>query len=299
MKRWKHLRDAFAKSEKNDKESKKSGSKASKKRKYIFNDELLFLRKIYKERNTEESYNNEDGENNEEDDISLQEQEDSVQSVPTTATAETSATGSKVATHLKAPRRKPKKMDEVDLKIMKAIDTCGPEKQTDSKLAFFESLLPHVNKFDDNEWLQCQVECLQVISKIKNKKFATPPNPRQHDFNNPSTYQFQADAQPSNLNFTQQPYYGQMHHQAFSSNVHSQVSSTPSTYHVGPAEMPQVPRGAQPKSPAATSQRYVPHASKTKSPATLHYESSSQIFDDVDDDELSRASSVTVDFTEF
>lgn len=61
MKRWKYLRDAFAKSEKKDKESKKSGSQASKKRKYIFNDELQFLRKIYQDRNTEESYNNEDG----------------------------------------------------------------------------------------------------------------------------------------------------------------------------------------------------------------------------------------------
>lgn len=48
MKRWKHLRDAFAKSEKKDRESKASGSQATKKRKYIFNDELHFLKKIIK-----------------------------------------------------------------------------------------------------------------------------------------------------------------------------------------------------------------------------------------------------------
>lgn len=45
MKRWKHLRDAFAKAEKNVKENKTSGSQATKKRKYIFNDELQFLKK--------------------------------------------------------------------------------------------------------------------------------------------------------------------------------------------------------------------------------------------------------------
>lgn len=40
LKRWKNLRDSFAKSEKNMKEGKTSGSKARTKRKYIFTDEL-------------------------------------------------------------------------------------------------------------------------------------------------------------------------------------------------------------------------------------------------------------------
>ncbi|CAH1993878.1 unnamed protein product [Acanthoscelides obtectus] len=62
MKRWKHLRDAFIRSEKNCKQSKASVSQASKRKKYIFNDELQFLRKIYKEREIEESYDNEDEE---------------------------------------------------------------------------------------------------------------------------------------------------------------------------------------------------------------------------------------------
>ncbi|GBM24953.1 hypothetical protein AVEN_23478-1 [Araneus ventricosus] len=48
MKRWKNLRDAFSKAEKKTKEDKTSGSQASKKRKYIFNDELQFLKKYSK-----------------------------------------------------------------------------------------------------------------------------------------------------------------------------------------------------------------------------------------------------------
>ncbi|XP_054275338.1 uncharacterized protein LOC128996970 [Macrosteles quadrilineatus] len=305
MKRWKHLRDAFAKSEKKDKESKKSGSQASKKRKYIFNDELQFLRKIYQDRNTDESYNNEDGENKDDDDISLEEQEDSVQSVTSKVTpvVSTSATGIKETMQVKTPRRQHKKMDEVDLKIIKAIEKSEQEEKKDSKLSFFESLLPHLNKFNDNEWLQCQVEILQVISKMNNRYLQAPPPPpappapRHHELHNPPASQFQVIAQPQNFNFPQQPYYGQMHHQAYSSNMHSQVSPTPGAQLVQPVQVPQVPKGAQPKSTAVTSQRSLPQVSKPKSPVTLHYESFSQFFDD-DDGELSRASSSTIDFTE-
>lgn len=42
LKRWKNLRDSFAKSEKKMKEGKASGAQATRKRKYIFNEELQF-----------------------------------------------------------------------------------------------------------------------------------------------------------------------------------------------------------------------------------------------------------------
>lgn len=284
MKRWKHLRDAFVKCKKKDEESKQSGSQASKKRKYIFNDELQFLAKIYSERSTEESFSNEDGDNKDEDDVILEEQEDSVQLVSTKdgTVAETSAAGIKKPAQVKHNRKQHKKLDEVDLKIIKAIDNSQKEIKKDSKLSFFESLLPHVNKFNDNEWLQCQVEFLQVISKMNNRNPPPAPAPRNHDLYNQSTSQLQVPSHQSNFNCLQPPFYGQMHHQAYSpSIIDSQVNHT---------------HAVQPKSHPATSKSCFPQASKVKRPATVLYESCSQLFDD--DEELSCSSNTTVDFTQ-
>ena len=83
MKRWKNLRDAFAKSVKKERESNTSGSNAIKKRKYVFNYELQFLKKIYEERETTESFNVEGDDN-------LEAQTDSILQLPSENTAVTS-----------------------------------------------------------------------------------------------------------------------------------------------------------------------------------------------------------------
>ncbi|CAH2001408.1 unnamed protein product [Acanthoscelides obtectus] len=118
MERWKHLRDAFIRSEKNFKQSKASGSQASKRKKYIFNDELQFLRKIYKERETEESYDNED-------------EEIAGPSAASVLTEVTEIEGSTkaVVSKAKPPTRQHKKMDDVDLKILRAMEQTEPEKK--------------------------------------------------------------------------------------------------------------------------------------------------------------------------
>ncbi|CAH1982190.1 unnamed protein product [Acanthoscelides obtectus] len=118
MKRWKHLRDAFIRSEKNFKQSKAIGSQASKRKKYIFNDELQFLRKIYKERELEESYDNEDEE------IAGP----SAASVLTEVTEIEDSTKA-VVSKAKPPTRQHKKMDDVDLKILRTMEQTEPEKK--------------------------------------------------------------------------------------------------------------------------------------------------------------------------
>lgn len=55
FKEMENLRDSFAKSEKKMKEGKTSGSKAKTKRKYIFTDELQFLKKVYTGREVRQS----------------------------------------------------------------------------------------------------------------------------------------------------------------------------------------------------------------------------------------------------
>lgn len=271
MKRWKHLRDAFIKSQKNYKQSKASGSQAAKKKRYIFNDELQFLRKIYEERETEESYNSGDENNNVEE-----------LSAPTVPPAVTTVEGTTeaVVSNVKQRTRQHKKMDEVDLKILQALQKKEPEKQND-KLSFLESLLPHLNKFDDNQWLQCQMEFLQVISKIKN---SYPFMPQTHNIYNPPISQIQQFNQPSNIRLTQPFHVPQMHQQAFTTNIHSpQFTSTP-----------------QLTSSPITNVQNISNVPQQKSPATQHYENYSQVIRDENSQSLSPSlsSTTTIDFAE-
>ncbi|KAJ8945469.1 hypothetical protein NQ314_009221, partial [Rhamnusium bicolor] len=62
--------------------------------------------------------------------------------------------------------RKHRKPDEIELRIMKALESEKP----DNKMAFFNSLLPHLDTFDNNNFLQFQMGVLQLISNINEKK---------------------------------------------------------------------------------------------------------------------------------
>ncbi|KAI4467741.1 hypothetical protein MML48_2g00002995 [Holotrichia oblita] len=55
--------------------------------------------------------------------------------------------------------RKHKKPAEVELRFLKAIEG----EQPCSKMAFLQSLMPHMQKFDNEELLQFQMEVLKVM----------------------------------------------------------------------------------------------------------------------------------------
>lgn len=185
LKRWKNLRDSFAKSEKKMKECKASGSKATKKRKYIFTNEMQFLKKVYTGREVTDSHDNEecvieDGKDNDKDKIDPP-----------------------AASEKRAPTtRKHKKMDEVDIKIIQALNT--PKEKSNSSMLFFESLLPMIENFNRDEHIQLQIGVLNVISNIaKNQTQVSPhkgqPTPvvqqpapyYQQPYNVPGTSQLQ------------------------------------------------------------------------------------------------------------
>lgn len=182
LKRRKNLRDAFVKAEKKAKECKASGSKATKKRKYIFHEELRFLNKVYNERQTADSYNNVNNVNNQEDTT------DDIIEVSTVNKEVEKTTASK-----SSPKtRKRKKLDEIDLKILKALE----QEQPNSEMSFFQSLLPHIQQFNENGLLDFKMDVLQVISKINSKRatlnqtFSDPP-PLHYQYNNQPTYYYQ------------------------------------------------------------------------------------------------------------
>lgn len=57
-------------------------------------------------------------------------------------------------------------MDEIDLKIVKALKT--PKEKPNSSMLFFESLLPMIENFNRDEYIQLQIGVLNVISTIVN-----------------------------------------------------------------------------------------------------------------------------------
>lgn len=182
VKRWTNLRDCFAKSKKDDKSAKKSGSGAKKRKKYVFSDQLQFLNKIYTEKETVDSFNLEG---------TLEEDEE-----PEGTTGEP-----EVSTNVNLPSkpvgtRKRKKLDEVEVKMLKALE----HKTPCSKMSFLQSLMPHLTNYSNSEFLQFQVGVLNVIENI-NKLKETP----HLQSNNPSSvpsYQPQPQymLQPSPVN---------------------------------------------------------------------------------------------------
>ncbi|CAG9560774.1 unnamed protein product [Danaus chrysippus] len=111
VKRWTNLRDCFEKSKKDDKSAKKSGSGAKKRKKYVFSDQLQFLNKIYTEKETVDSFNPEIVPG------TLEEDEE-----PEGTTGEP-----EVSTNVNLPSkpvgtRKRKKLDEVEVKMLKALE---------------------------------------------------------------------------------------------------------------------------------------------------------------------------------
>jgi len=169
LKRWTNLRDSFSKYCKKDKDCKRSGSGAIKMKKYVYFDQLQFLRKLYVERPTSNSLEPEprnDPENEEEDDIEPQLQASSnVSDI------------SREKTSNPQKSRKNKNTNDIDLRIIQLLEE---KEQPCNKLAFLQSLLPHLQQYNNEDYLQFQMGVLKVIENIneskKQKHFATSSN---------------------------------------------------------------------------------------------------------------------------
>ncbi|KAI4464765.1 madf domain transcription factor [Holotrichia oblita] len=176
VRRWTNLRDAFAKSLKKMKESKSSGSAAKKLKQYVYNDKLQFLIKLYAERETSNSLCEDDGSVEVQNNVVLHR-------VRNPLATENEATNPTIFKKPATQSRKHKKVDEVELKILKALEPKEPEK-TDPNMSFFQSLLPHLKNFNAEDILQFQMGVLQVISNLNERKRGTvhPPQYSQHNY---------------------------------------------------------------------------------------------------------------------
>ncbi|XP_014261981.1 uncharacterized protein LOC106674054 [Cimex lectularius] len=187
-KRWGNLRDAFSKSKRKLKESKKSGAGARTFKNYVYAEQMQFLNKLFQTREVVDSL---DGgtENNE---------DENVDALP-------GATVPPKENPKPRENKRRRQPDEVEMKIIKALE----EPPLSPHILFFQGLLPHLNKFDDSEVLEFQMGVLEVISKIKNKqKNTAQPQllPRGTPFYYPSNYPFPQHQSfpPSQMSYSNQ-----------------------------------------------------------------------------------------------
>ncbi|XP_022179000.1 uncharacterized protein LOC111039711 [Myzus persicae] len=179
LKRWTNLRDSFSKYFKKDKESKRSGSGAKKIKKYVYFDQLQFLRKIYVERPTSNSLEP-DARNdpeNEKDDIEPQLQASNNVS---------DISREKIINPQKG--RKNKSQNDIDLRIIKLLEE---KDQPCNKMAFLQSLLPHLQQFDNQDYLHFQkclneakdmAKSLNITSEFTNKHTSVESKDTENKF---------------------------------------------------------------------------------------------------------------------
>ncbi|KAL4153274.1 hypothetical protein QTP88_001107 [Uroleucon formosanum] len=146
IRRWTNVRNAFAKFCKKENENKKSSSGAFKHKKYVYNDQLLFLKKIYIERDVVENFENDNNDTlNSNIDIDT---DINKQSKTLDDEVSTQATPSRHAGQNLGSRSKKRKPDEIEMKMLKALeDEVNPNRH----LSFFRGVLPALDKFDKNE----------------------------------------------------------------------------------------------------------------------------------------------------
>lgn len=193
-KRWGNLRDAFSKSKRKLKECKKSGAGAPKIKKYVYAEQMQFLNKLYQSREVAESLEDNSVMNVDEDADDEQSQQSVVQE---------SMEGEGNIRENNTGHRKRRRPDEVEMKILKALEEPTPN----AHMSFFQGLLPHLNKFDDGEVLEFQMDVLQVISRINDKKKTGQLPP-------PQTYPYyyqcpRPQRQSSSFPYSQQSYANQ------------------------------------------------------------------------------------------
>ncbi|KAJ8953869.1 hypothetical protein NQ314_007196 [Rhamnusium bicolor] len=163
IRRWTNLRDCFVKSNMKIKATKNSGSAAKKIKKYVYSDQLQFLKKLYEARQTEDSFQSE-GAAGLEEGTETQGSTENIENASQPFDTPPTQLSLKIVRRTK--NRKHKKLDEFELKMFKTLEADKPC----SKTSFLLSFKPHLDKFDEQDYLQFQLGVLRVIENINERK---------------------------------------------------------------------------------------------------------------------------------
>lgn len=148
VKRWVNIWDAFNKSTKKEKLLNKFGAGASIIKKYVYAEQLKFLSKVFCPRSTVDSLSINSG--NEDTEPTVSENDNRNESE-----------------QFKIPPRKQRgsrkrKMDEVDMRILKAL-----EEAEYRHISFFKRIVPTLHTFTEDETVNFQMGVLQLLTNIK------------------------------------------------------------------------------------------------------------------------------------
>lgn len=157
IKKWTNIRDNWMKWNKKQSEQKKSGCRGKTVRKYIYHDQMKFLKKVAVHGQTVSSVSEEETTN-----ISEQ---------------------SRMELQSFVEKKRKRTPDEVDLRLRKVRDC---EKEPNRHLSFFKGILPSVNNFEEDQTIEFQMGVLLLIRNIKNRCTVNPQTvpPQLHAHNN-------------------------------------------------------------------------------------------------------------------
>lgn len=151
--KWTNIRDRYIKYLKKLEDEKKTGSKAKSIRKYIYSDNMSFLQKNTKRKETVSSA------------VEEEEHEEISRDIPTLSDPQPST-----STQGKGKRQKTLVTD-IEKSIFKKLQE--PE---DRHVSFFKGILPSLQKFDDTESLEFQSGVIKIIQSIHRSR-QTPKGP--------------------------------------------------------------------------------------------------------------------------
>ncbi|XP_029712837.2 uncharacterized protein LOC109405708 [Aedes albopictus] len=167
-KKWKNLKDNFAKSQK---KQTKSGRAANSSRKYIYAKQLSFLTQAGAVAETDSSFLEDESNNqNTQDDFNdaseCEASDDAKVKIPPRYI-------SKSMNHAKDA-----KFESALIDFIKAQAPVAPEPNPDR--AFFESLLPIVEKFSEDEKLDFRSQVLELVKSIRKSRAVSPTTPHYY-----------------------------------------------------------------------------------------------------------------------
>ncbi|XP_034833800.1 uncharacterized protein [Maniola hyperantus] len=185
--RWTNLRDAYTKYKRKVKRTKEQGFKI---KKYVYNNQMKFLAKFYDSEQSADEFdatisvdvNDSNDEllmlaDNEKLEVSEERHPDRQNDMP--ERNPTQRFGKRKRQRQTNQGKKRRKPDEIELKLLKAL-----EEKPDPHISFFQGVLPHLHKYDDNEVLEFQTGVLRLISTIDAKKKAASKNFQQPSSSN-------------------------------------------------------------------------------------------------------------------
>ncbi|XP_074041481.1 uncharacterized protein [Leptinotarsa decemlineata] len=241
LKKWRNVRDRWMKHIRQDKDSKKSGAGASKIKKYVYHDQLQFLKKIAHQHDTESSINVPEGNN------TASPTEDIIDNPGTRIPAQ--------PTKSQVTRKRKRNEDEFEPKMMKILE--NPHDEEGTYFGFFRSMIPTLKTFTNDQFVEFQLGVLGVLKNVKaqgqGQGTIQAPTPQYQQVHYPYP-----GRQPPNMYYSQQQpqfppqFPNQTYTNPYIRPIHPHTSTSSEQYYPMNQQTSQEASNLQPTQPSRT-----------------------------------------------